>query len=226
LADREPDIVERFGVKLLLDAAVMSPFMTSVIEEGWYEAEEVKFLTRAIRSNDRVLELGGGIGFISSFVALHTPAAFVATIEANPQLIPLMRRVHALNGVTVDVTWGIVAREAGVASLNMHENFWSSSTLGQGAGDDRVEVPVHTLTDLVRTVRPQVLIVDIEGSEQNLFSALALDGVRDIVLELHEHIIGTAGVQSVLAELAALGFGTRTDTPSSSYVVGLSRTTA
>ena len=51
---------------------------------------------RVARAGDTVLELGGGIGYMSTLLAVKTRAR-VVSFEANPALIDYIRSVHAAN---------------------------------------------------------------------------------------------------------------------------------
>src|SRR5260370_15394982 len=65
---------------------------------GEYEAGKRKLIREFLRSEDRVIELGGGIGVLSSLV---NPRRIWRThhlvVEANPELIPLLKLHRKLN---------------------------------------------------------------------------------------------------------------------------------
>jgi hypothetical protein len=67
-------------------------------------------------------------------------------------------------------------------------------------------VPVQPLDTIVERVRPTLLIVDAEGGEADMFTGAHLSSVTRIVVELHERLIGKAGVQRVRATLGGKGF--------------------
>ena len=52
-----------------------------------------------VRPGDRVLEIGAGIGFISTLLAREKRVARVIAVEANPDLLAYMTRLHGVNHV-------------------------------------------------------------------------------------------------------------------------------
>ena len=77
---------------------------------------------------------------------------------------------------------------------------------------NQIEVPVVKLHELLAELVPNVLIVDIEGGELDLFEgAETLGSVDRIALELHPQIYGSAGVLSVFRALCRLGFAYNSD---------------
>jgi hypothetical protein len=55
-------------------------------------------------------------------------------------------------------------------------------------------------------MRPDVLMVDIEGGEAKLFNGVDLTGVRCVVVELHQLLTGLAGVADCFSATATVGF--------------------
>ena len=51
------------------DPAVITPAIGRAIREGRFEAEESRQIPHIVRPGDRVLEIGAGIGFISTLIA-------------------------------------------------------------------------------------------------------------------------------------------------------------
>ena len=81
-----------------------------------------------VREDDVVVELGAGIGFMSTLVATKRKIKAVHAFEANPQLIPYIASVHAANGVkNAHVTNAILGPEAGSVPFYIREKFIASS---------------------------------------------------------------------------------------------------
>jgi hypothetical protein len=59
---------------------------------------------------------------------------------------------------------------------------------------------------VVEKIRPTLLIVDVEGAENELLVGGSLPGVSKVVIELHERIIGREAVGQVRGALMAAGF--------------------
>ncbi len=203
------------GVRLLLPESLLTPALLKAFETGRYEHLEARQLPRFLRDGDRLLELGAGVGFISSLasrtVKLHGPTV----VEANPDLVPVIRTTHQLNGVTADVRNAVALSRAGRDSLGIgssgeaqfyqRTNFWGSS-LGPTPGYKSVAgVPTLDFQTLVRETKPTVIIADIEGGEKDLFVDVAIEGVRHVFLEVHKNVIGLKGIADMAAALAQQG---------------------
>lgn len=205
--DAAPDARYRFvmrGVPLEVPRAVLTPEIWRYLCEGRYETEELDAIVSATRPGDRVLELGAGIGFISSFVAQRLGVERVVAVEANPKLIEVARRNHAINNVPVELVNAVVAQENGTVPFYMHADFWRCSMTPQ-PDTEEVRLPARALRDLLAEVRPSLLIVDIEGGELTVFDGIDLSGVREAILEVHPDVIGLDGIGRVFARFAEEG---------------------
>lgn len=91
------------GVTLPLDgpsdAELLIPEIRSEICSGAYSADLVRLLPDAVKPGDRVLVIGAGLGTVSSLIAKSDGVERVIAVEANTELMPYLKRVHALNGV-------------------------------------------------------------------------------------------------------------------------------
>jgi FkbM family methyltransferase len=155
--------------------------------------------------------LGGGLGVLSA--ALHREAApsRIVTYEGNPDLLSYAKLTHQLNGASsIEARHGIVLSGAKTPTVPFyrHVDVWRSSLFQvPGTDSEPVKVPVVKLSDLLAELVPNVLLVDIEGGELDLFKGAETLGSLDrIALELHPDIYGSAGVLSVFQDLCRLGF--------------------
>jgi FkbM family methyltransferase len=202
-----PAIIRHFGVRLAVDPHVLSPAVVESLYRGGYEAAEVDIIRRTLAPEDRVLEIGGGIGFVA-IVAARTVrrSDAVLIVEANSQIIPLMRRNFRLNGVWPVVRNAVLGQDDRTeVSFYLHRDFWASSlTACDGARE--TTVPQQDVRRVLTEFRPTYLIVDIEGGEIDLFNELELDGVEKICLEIHPARTGRAAVDALFANLARQQF--------------------
>lgn len=190
------------GLRFPKDPQVLQGRARRLIRTGEYEAKEAEAALRMVQPGDRVLELGAGIGFMSALVSVKCGAARVDAFEANPQLLPYIARVHAANGVdTVTVHNALLAAEDGPpVPFYLRKNFLASSMDRDSDPDtvvDRALVPRRAIMPVLQSLRPDVLICDIEGAEAHLLPAADLSCLRVAILELHPQWIGQAGVQAV-----------------------------
>ena len=190
------------GVTLLLDVPMMTPEIRTNVLKGFYEKHEQTILDATLSDRDVVLDIGGGIGFIATFCAQRCQV--VHTVEANPELIPVIERTLRANGASATVHHGILAADSGTASFTIAPQYWASSA---NAGTGRtVEVPRLDARALEREVRPTYIVMDIEGGEIDAIPALELGTVEKLCIELHANVVGEPAIEALVADLAQRGF--------------------
>ncbi len=202
------EIIETLGIKVPLVPAIITPKIERPMRNNRYEGGEAATLRRVLRPGDRVLELGAGVGLLSSISAGIDGVEQVVAIEANPDLIPLIRETHRLNGITnVDLRNGIAATTNGDhVSFYLRTDFWSSSMEPHSRPYAReVSLQSFGIGNLIAELQPTVIVCDIEGGEDGLFDAVDLSCVRAVVIELHPKVYGAAQRDRILAILAAKG---------------------
>lgn len=198
------------GIKLPIDRSILSPYMELTLAAGRYERRERELANRIIRNGDVVLELGAGLGFIGACLRRYSGAGKIISIEANPRLIPYIRRVHSLNGIEeVEVLHGVVVPDRGAPAtipFYCRRDFWASSLDGTTPFEREVEVTSFVLSDILANHQPDVLVMDIEGGELELLAAPDLGTVRALVIETHPGAYGASGLGGLEANIARLGF--------------------
>ncbi|WP_298837145.1 FkbM family methyltransferase [uncultured Roseobacter sp.] len=201
------------GILVPYVPAVVSDRMKDVLVRNRYEAGEIATLRQHLEPDDILLEVGGGIGMISTLAAGIVGPENVTVVEANPELIPLIRETHALNDMTgVRVLSGIGVPEApeadAVVDFHLRDNFWASSLLPPRPRETvrTVPVPLVGLNDVIRAERPTVLFMDIEGAELDVLGALDLSSFRFLVVEVHHRVYGLDGISGLFDAMAAQGF--------------------
>lgn len=216
------EVIETQGISVPFDPRIITPKIERPMRRGRYEGGECAALRRILRPGDRVLELGAGLGLCSTVAAQAEGVEAVVAIEANPELLPLIRETHRLNGVEgkVDLRNGVATPTGGgEIPFYVRPDFWASSMEAGSRGYARVEVlPAIGLDALLAEVRPTVIVCDIEGGELGLFDKADLSGVRHLVLELHPKVYGTDGMSRIVCALAVQGLHSATDNKSESSV--------
>lgn len=202
-----PAVIRHLGVRLALDPHVLSPAIIDTIYRGGYEAAEEDIVRPTMSPDDRVLEIGGGLGFIGIVAArLVRTADQVLIVEANPHLLPLIRHNCRLNGVSPTVRNGVLGKsDAEDVSFYLHADFWASS-LAPFPGAVETKVPQQNIATVFEEFRPTYLIVDIEGGEIDLFDNLRLDGIDKLCLEVHPSRTGQEAVDRLFAAIVGQGF--------------------
>ena len=190
----------------------LGPKLAKMIGRGNYERPERKLAHKLTRDDDRIVELGTGIGFVGGFTALHRPKAQLRSFEANPRLIPHARNLYDINGMADRAT---VENRLVVAnpdrpesmSFHLHGSFLGSSVFLRGMKDPTiVEVPTLAWDTLRDEFQPNVVIMDIEGAELDFMIHADLTGVRAVIVELHPKIFGQEGLTACLEAMQSKGF--------------------
>lgn len=190
------------GMKFPKNPDILRPFVRRLLRQDIYEHKESEAIRRMAQDGDRVLEIGGGIGYMSTLVATKKAVQEVHTFEANPRLIPYIREVHAANNVTnVTVTNALLADSDGPpVDFHIRKNFLGSS-MDRDSDPNTIiateKVPQKNIHAVLNTLRPDLLICDIEGAEAHLLPLCDFSGLRTAVVELHPQWIGQSGVQAV-----------------------------
>ncbi|MEH6360230.1 MAG: FkbM family methyltransferase [Amylibacter sp.] len=207
------EILEMQGVKIPFFPNVISERMRNLIERGRYEIGEVRMLQKVLRKGDKVLELGAGVGLISSIAAQITGPENVIAVEANPNLIPVIKETHSLNGLkNLEVLNGIGVSDttSQKVSFYLREDFWASSLTRPVRRDKspwtEVQVSQINLNSLIEKQKTNVLVMDIEGAELDLLYGLNLASINTIVVELHPRVYKLKGVDSFFQNLHEKGF--------------------
>ncbi len=188
------------GMKFPKDDQFITGQTRGALKRNAYEASETNCVLKVVREGDVVIELGAGIGYMSTLVATKRAIKSVHAFEANPHLIPYIQSVHAANGVTnAHVTNAILGPRAGTADFYVRRKFIASS-LDPSTDDDILsteKIPVLNAKSVFDDIKPTVLICDIEGAEVDLIPKLDLAQLRAAVIELHPQWIGPEGMNTV-----------------------------
>ncbi|WP_255552181.1 FkbM family methyltransferase [Maritimibacter dapengensis] len=207
----EADTIKCRGIRFPDDEDVLNPRIRRALKRRNYEKTEAEAVRPHVRPGDTVLELGGGIGFMSSIMSKGCGADHVHVYEPNPTLIPYMKEVHALNGIkNVTVNHAIVGPKKGTATFYQRENMLTSSLEENPKTIDSPivathEIEVHNINTVWTAIKPNVLVCDIEGAEADLFDKAKLTGLRLAVIEIHPQWIGEAGTRRVFDAMHRAG---------------------
>jgi FkbM family methyltransferase len=194
-----------------------SPLLTEArirrIRTARYEGEEIAGALAVCRPGDRVVEFGTGLGLVSAVVARHAQPESLLSFEANADLIPHIRALHALNGLEARITLRnavVLSAPEPPATVPFYRG---PSYLGNSLIDrpGRAMQPVAVATErwqaVVAESRPTVLIMDIEGGELDFLIHADLSALRAIVLEFHPELYGHDGMRRCREALHRAGFG-------------------
>ncbi|MEX0285528.1 MAG: FkbM family methyltransferase [Paracoccaceae bacterium] len=194
------EFVKSRGLRFPKDRSILTRRLIRDLSNNMYEFKEADALRWSMQKDDIVMELGGGIGFMSSLAARRCPEGRVHTFEANPALIPYIHRVHAANNFTnIEVNHALLGPSKGKSPFYIRKNILSSSIDPPDEDSDvkKAEVEVRNATEESRRIKPTVFLCDIEGAEAHVVPLLDLSTVRLAIIELHPQWIGSEGVRAV-----------------------------
>ncbi len=194
------------GVDIGVPDGLANDAIVEKLADATYEGDEARAVDRAVRPGFRVLELGAGLGYIGALAARKTEPENVMSIEANPDLIPVIRANHARNGVGgISVMHGAVvgqAREGDTGSFHIAGGF-TGSRLG-ARGGRQVDVPLIGFHELIRAHRPHVVLMDVEGAEAGYFDRPWKCPLRFCVMEIHPKQYGAEVIKKIIDAMSAM----------------------
>lgn len=201
---------------VVLDGVVLQPGrvvsrpIRDKMRAGRYEWQELSALKSALSPDDRVVEIGAGIGFLSTWCALRIGSQRVAAYEANPTLVDTVRKTFGVNGVAPHFESCLVGVDDNPAvPFYVGKHFWSGSVVASGEPITPVFVRQRGISSIVRERNPSLVILDVEGGEVDLLPALldASDSsLRKIVMEVHSGVVGDDAIAVLGGQLRAEGF--------------------
>lgn len=193
-------------VQLNVPPEVVSDKVLRYLIEGGYEGKERSLLRNNVRSVDRVLELGAGLGYLACMIGREYPEVEYIAIEANPRLIPVIQQNFKANGCRAELMHGVASVGSGIVSFNMADDFWASSTSNTSQPCKAIALPAVDVNAVIDDFKPTMLVMDIEGGELELMPRLKLAGVSRVLLELHPEVYGHAGATKVIRGLIDEGY--------------------
>lgn len=202
-------VLETRDVAVPYKPHIITPAIASAIAHDRFEAEEAEELPNILEHGDRVLEIGAGIGFISTLLARDMRVQQVLAYEANPRLMDYMAALHRLNGVEKVKRRNAILTNEPVDEMTFYlrEDFWMGSLEPRpNPFVETVGVPTQSLDEILAQEMITLIVCDIEGAECFLFEDAKFADVTRVYLELHDHITGLSGVSRLFEAMARHGF--------------------
>jgi len=196
------------------EAGLLGPDLAWSIVRQNYEKAEVLLVEKVGKKGDRVLEIGGGIGAVSSVIGkLVGPNGDLLVIEPNSQAISRAKRNLELNCIEARILHGAFSANRSLA-FSSGQNVLSGRTTASLEGG--CDLPLYSLEDIILSedFTPDLIVCDAEGAEYELLASDLLESVRPrIVVEIHPDIMGPDRHQWLLRRLHCLGYAVRDVTP-------------
>lgn len=203
------------GLKLKIPQACINDNIREAITQGRYEGNETTATKHHVTPTDRVLDLGGGAGYVAFQAARIVGAANVTTVEASPAMFKAIGESAEKNSLNdLRVLHGAVVPDAYTedsVSFEVLPGFWASSVAVDGAKKKKasklVTVPALRFSDLQELAQPTVITMDIEGAEVDLAREHWHPGVRIVIMEIHHQSYGLYVLRQLVMDMFAKGFG-------------------
>ena len=190
-----------------------------LLVSGNYEAPERKLLQGIVHPGDTIIELGGSIGVLTAVIGKLTGAqGRVYSVEASARLTAFSRPwleargnievltgiafpVYICNHVTIDSFDETAGDLAGVVAFREDAAVMPSTAAATTSYD------LKTIMETFH-ILPQILVVDIEGSERALLfhEARLPDCLQIVLIELHPAIYGRQVGEDIIKRILSLGF--------------------
>lgn len=205
-AEKDPNDPSNFvmsrGMRFPKNQDIIRGRLRGALKGNRYELKETEAALRVVREGDVVVELGAGVGYMSTLVASKRNIKKVHAFEANPDLIPYIKSVHAANNITnATVHHAILGKRKGTADFYVRKNILASSMTPNEEGSEgearHEKVDVLNAGQMFKEIKPTVLICDIEGAEADLIPELDLSTLRAAIIETHPQWIGPEGINKV-----------------------------
>lgn len=205
---------ELFGVTVTIPNALLTERLSELLQTKQYESGEAFAVLKHLTANDRVLELGGGCGFISTLIAQRVGAKNLMTVEANEKMIGVIVKNLANNDVSgVDLVHAAVVPDNHLSDTVTFFNtplFYASSILETKAARNKqtrkTTIPAVRITELLHDQKPTFVVMDIEGAEFALFETPWPETVRILILELHPTVYNDMAIKRIFDKLSAANF--------------------
>jgi len=210
-APEKTKFIRSRGLRFPYDPQILSRRHRLLLRDNHYELKESDAALKTIKPDDRVIELGAGLGYMSTLIAAKLGVRHYRAFEANPRMIPYIQAVHEANGIeTVEVVNAILGARKGSADFFIRGEF-DASSLQDNLGDRHggvvavEKIDVLNIKSVFQDFAPTALVCDIEGAEAEVLPKADLSGLRIAVVELHPQWIGQEGVQAVFDAMHGAG---------------------
>jgi len=193
-----------------------SPFLhekrIARINAARYERQEISAALKLAQPDDKIVELGAGLGIVGAVVARNAQPERVLSYEANPALIPHIQTLYEMNGLAGICSVRNQVLVSGperptVVPFHIHNSYLGSSLSGTGRKSrETVDVPTASFDEVCEDLRPDMLILDIEGGELELLEGADMRCIRSVVIEFHPKAYGVEGMRRCKNLLRDCGF--------------------
>jgi FkbM family methyltransferase len=173
------------------------------INNGEYEKNEISIIKYTLNKDDKVLELGTGIGFVSAYCSKRIGSDRVFTYEGNASMKPFIKKLYRKNQVDPHLTIALLGESNGKNIFYENKDSFLSSSMKKAPNGSRglKEITEMKLNEVIDKVQPNYLIMDIEGGEYDIFKIIDFKTINKIQFELHPSILSKEQIQFIFERL-------------------------
>lgn len=193
------------GIKIPIGKHISTDIL-EYIYLGSYETYELHLVELNLCQDDVVMEIGAGIGLISSYCAHKIGSNRVFAYEANPELESPIYNTYSLNNISPHLEISLIGNQEGKQTFYIEPSFWRSSTRPTTHQAKAIDIPVKSFNKEIKKINPSFLIIDIEGGEYELLKYADFYNVRKIMIELHPNLLNSEQIDFVKSKLNQAGF--------------------
>jgi len=179
--------------------------LAKYILNGKYEIDERTLLGETIRPDDKVLEVGAGIGVTGIEAARIVGQENVLSYEASPRLEWLIKKNHNLNDIHPQIIMKAVTKHGGKVNFYINDNDLSGGCFSL-EGSREIQIDSIALKTAISDFDPTILVMDAEGAEIELLPEINPRNIRAVLVELHTGTIGVQGIAHIESTLNERGF--------------------
>ena len=198
--------VKRDGVWVSTDRNDIPKSLQSMLFKNVYEDQERDIIKTILKPDSIVLEIGTGIGLISLITRNICKEGRVLSYEANPNMERVIRKNYSLNNLEPELVMKAVTIDGGSVEFYIDEAVLGSSTIDRNRNDTKVSLSSDCIDNILQDLQPDTIIMDVEGAEISLLGQSELTGVKNIIVELHPHIVGEAAITELMENISKKGF--------------------
>ena len=200
--------IKLHGVWIELTHDNISPELKDFFYNESYEGEEIGILSQHLSNDDVVMEIGAGIGFLSTYCAKKIGSKRVFAYEANPFMIDKIKDTYNLNNVNATIKNTLLSNREESINFYLEKNFWSSSTIKRSDYAKCIQIKSTNINQEIEKIKPNFLIIDIEGGERDLVPMIDFDNnnINKVIIEIHPHIIGEQDASNLISHFISKGF--------------------
>ena len=178
------------------------------INNGEYEKSEMSIVKNTLDKEDKVLELGTGIGFISAYCAKQIGSDKIFTFEGNSSLKCLIQKLYSKNKVKPHSTIALLGDGNGTKTFYKNENSFLASSSVSISNENQVvfQVEQQNLNEIIAQLQPTYLIMDIEGGEYDIFKIINFQSITKIQFELHPAVLSNVETSFIFNKLENGGY--------------------